>query len=103
MNLCRKLLWNIPNGGVQYSRIEEIDRIYDVLSYLNPKFDVVCGHILDNIYDVLADLNPKFDVVRGHILGQRLSLMEVYSDGTLDGHRAKLVVKGFIQIYEVDY
>ena len=43
---------------MQYSRIEEIEKIYDFL----------------------VGLNPKFDVVQGHILGQRSipSLMEVY-------------------------
>ena len=46
-----------PSDGLQYSRIEEIDRIHDFL----------------------AGFNPKFDVVRGCILGQRLitSPMEV--------------------------
>ena len=60
MNLCRELIWRDPSDGLQYNRIEEIDRIYDFL----------------------VGLNPEFDVVRGRILGQRLipSLMEVYSE-----------------------
>ena len=57
MDLCKELVWHDPTDGVQYSRIEENDKIYDFL----------------------ASLNSKFDVVRGHILGQRSipSLMEV--------------------------
>ena len=58
MDLGRELVWNSSNDGVQYSRFEEVDRIYDFL----------------------AGLNSKFDIVREHILGQRPipSLMEVY-------------------------
>ena len=57
--LWKELVRRSPSDGFQYSRIEEIDRIYDFL----------------------ANLNPKFDIVRGHTLGQRPipSLMEVFS------------------------
>ena len=67
MDLCRELVWRDPTDGVQYSRIEENDRIYDFL----------------------AGLNPKFDVVRGRILGQRPipSLMEVCSEIRLEEDR----------------
>ncbi|TYK06446.1 Beta-galactosidase [Cucumis melo var. makuwa] len=49
---------------LQYSRMEEIDRIYGFL----------------------VGLNPKFDIVRGHILHQRPipSLMEVYYEIRLE-------------------
>ncbi|KAA0048807.1 Beta-galactosidase [Cucumis melo var. makuwa] len=47
MDLCRELVWRDPTDGLQYSRIEEVDRIYDFLVGLNPKFDVVRGHILE--------------------------------------------------------
>ena len=59
MDLCREIIWNCSSDGIQHSRIEEIDKIYDFL----------------------ASLNSKFNVVRGPILGQRPipSLMEVCS------------------------
>ncbi|KAL0557503.1 hypothetical protein IC582_006047 [Cucumis melo] len=62
MSLCRD-----PTNGLQYSRIEKVDRIYDFLT----------------------GLNPKFDVVRGHILGKRPipSLMEVCSEICLEEDR----------------
>ena len=64
MDLCKELVWRDPTDGLQYSRIKEVDRIYDFL----------------------AGLNPKFDVIRGHILGQRPipSLMEVCSEIRLE-------------------
>ena len=44
------MLWNYldcPCGGVQYSKIEEVDRVYDFLPDLNSKFNVVQGRILE--------------------------------------------------------
>ena len=34
------------NDNVQYSRVAEIDRIYDFLAGLNSKFDIIRGRIL---------------------------------------------------------
>ncbi|KAL0555969.1 hypothetical protein IC582_004472 [Cucumis melo] len=67
MDLCKELVWRDLTDGLQYSRIEEVNRIYDFL----------------------AGLNPKFDVVRGRILGQRPipSLMEVCSEISLEKDR----------------
>ena len=68
----RKLVWSNPSDGLQYSRIEEIDRIYDFL---------------------LGSLNPKFDIVQGRILGQRSipSLMEVCSEIRLKEDRTSAI------------
>ncbi|KAA0041977.1 uncharacterized protein E5676_scaffold306G002040 [Cucumis melo var. makuwa] len=41
MDLFRELVWSSPSDGLQYSRIEEIDKIYDFFVGVNPKFDVV--------------------------------------------------------------
>ncbi|KAA0058395.1 Copia protein [Cucumis melo var. makuwa] len=41
MNLCREITWDCPCGGFQYSKIKEVDRVYDFLAGLNSKFDVV--------------------------------------------------------------
>ncbi|KAL4030907.1 hypothetical protein IC575_009161 [Cucumis melo] len=64
--LTRNLLMQKTSLGddLQYSRMEEIDRIYGFL----------------------VGLNPKFDIVRGHILHQRPipSLMEVYYEIRLE-------------------
>ncbi|KAA0057570.1 uncharacterized protein E5676_scaffold411G002330 [Cucumis melo var. makuwa] len=46
MDLCRETVWDIPNDGTQYAKLEEADRVYDFLVRLNPKFDNVCGRIL---------------------------------------------------------
>ena len=46
IDLCRELVWTSPDDGLQYFRIEEIDKIYDFLTGLNPKFNVVRGCIL---------------------------------------------------------
>ena len=46
MGLCREIVKNTPNDGTQNARLEEIDRIYDFLAGLNPKFDIVCGRYL---------------------------------------------------------
>ena len=67
MDLCREIVWNCPNNGIQCSRIEKVARIYVIL----------------------AGLNPKFDIVRKHILGQRPihSLVEVCSEVHLEEDR----------------
>ena len=67
-HLCRELIWDCLCGGVQYYKLEEIDRVYDFL----------------------AGLNSKFDVVRGRVLGQRLipTLMEVCSEVRLEEDRS---------------
>ncbi|KAL0543620.1 hypothetical protein IC582_018720 [Cucumis melo] len=46
MDLCRETVWDTPNDGTQYAKLEEVNRIYDFLARLNPKFDTVCGRIL---------------------------------------------------------
>ena len=46
MNLCRKTVWDTSNDGLQYARLEEVDRVYEFLASFNPKFDIVCGRIL---------------------------------------------------------
>ncbi|KAA0035962.1 uncharacterized protein E5676_scaffold349G00540 [Cucumis melo var. makuwa] len=28
MDLCREIVWNCPSNGIQYSKIEEVDKIY---------------------------------------------------------------------------
>ncbi|XP_038887073.1 ABC transporter C family member 2-like [Benincasa hispida] len=67
MDLCREIVWNCPVDGVQYLKIEEVDRIYDFLT----------------------GLNSKFDGVRSRNLGQRSmsSLMEVCSEVRLEEDR----------------
>lgn len=64
MDLCREIVWNYPCGGVQYSKFEEVDLIYNFL----------------------VGLNSKFDLARGRIIGQKLipSLMEVCSEVWLE-------------------
>ncbi|TYK23966.1 UBN2_3 domain-containing protein [Cucumis melo var. makuwa] len=46
MDLCKEAVWDTPNDGTQYAKLEEVDRVYDFLVGLNPKFDTVCGRIL---------------------------------------------------------
>ncbi|KAA0041425.1 Beta-galactosidase [Cucumis melo var. makuwa] len=46
MDLCRESVWDTPNDDTQYAKLEEVDRVYDFLARLNPKFDTVCGRIL---------------------------------------------------------
>ncbi|KAA0025328.1 cysteine-rich RLK RECEPTOR-like protein kinase [Cucumis melo var. makuwa] len=46
MDLCRETVWDTPNDSTQYAKLEEVDRVYDFLAGLNPKFDNVCGRIL---------------------------------------------------------
>ncbi|KAA0048797.1 reverse transcriptase [Cucumis melo var. makuwa] len=46
MDLCRETVWVTSNDGILYAKLEEADRTYDFLGGLNPKFDIVCGHIL---------------------------------------------------------
>ncbi|KAA0055536.1 reverse transcriptase [Cucumis melo var. makuwa] len=46
MDLCRAIVWNRPDDGVQYSKIEEGHRIYVFLTGFNPKFDIVPRSIL---------------------------------------------------------
>lgn len=46
MNMCREIVWNYPSDGIQHSRLEELDRIYDFLVGLDSKLDVVRGRIL---------------------------------------------------------
>ena len=46
MDLCRETVWDTPNDDTQYAKLEEVDRVYDFLARLNPKFDTVCGRIL---------------------------------------------------------
>ncbi|KAA0043032.1 reverse transcriptase [Cucumis melo var. makuwa] len=46
MDLCRETVWDTPNDGTQYAKLEEVDRVYYFLTGLNPKFDTVCGTIL---------------------------------------------------------
>ena len=46
MDLCTEQVWSSPSNGLQYSKIEEIDNIYDFRAGLNPMFDVVRGCIL---------------------------------------------------------
>ena len=47
MDLCIEAVWDIPNDGTQYAKLEEADRVSDFLARLNPKFDTVCGHKLE--------------------------------------------------------
>ena len=42
----QETVWDKPNGGIQYAKLEEADHIYDFLAGLNPKFDTVCDRIL---------------------------------------------------------
>ncbi|KAA0059989.1 Cysteine-rich RLK (RECEPTOR-like protein kinase) 8 [Cucumis melo var. makuwa] len=46
MDLCIETIWDTPNDGTQYAKLEEADHVYDFLTGLNPKFDIVCGGIL---------------------------------------------------------
>ena len=46
MDLYRETVWDTPNDGKQYTKLEEDDCVYGFLSGLNPKFDTVCGRIL---------------------------------------------------------
>ncbi|KAA0066678.1 UBN2_3 domain-containing protein [Cucumis melo var. makuwa] len=46
MDLCRETVWDTPNDDTQYAKLEEVDRVYDFLARLNPKFDTICGRIL---------------------------------------------------------
>ncbi|KAA0042075.1 Cysteine-rich RLK (RECEPTOR-like protein kinase) 8 [Cucumis melo var. makuwa] len=46
MDLCRETVWDTPNDGTQYAKLEEADRVYDFLAGLNPKFGTVYGRIL---------------------------------------------------------
>ena len=68
MDLCRELIWDCRCGGVQYYKLEEVD----------------C------VYDFLTSLNSKFDVVRSRILGQRpiSTLMEVCLEVRLEEDRS---------------
>ncbi|XP_038904274.1 uncharacterized protein LOC120090627 [Benincasa hispida] len=34
MDLCREIIWNCPQDGIQYSKIEEVERVYDFLTGL---------------------------------------------------------------------
>ncbi|XP_038889967.1 uncharacterized protein LOC120079712 [Benincasa hispida] len=43
MDLCREIVWDCL---VQYSKLEEIDRVYDFLAGLNTKFNAVHSRIL---------------------------------------------------------
>ncbi|TYK05159.1 UBN2_3 domain-containing protein [Cucumis melo var. makuwa] len=49
MDLCREIVWDTPNDGTQYAKLEEADRVYDFLAGLNHKFDIVCGRIFGHI------------------------------------------------------
>ncbi|KAA0049856.1 Beta-galactosidase [Cucumis melo var. makuwa] len=46
MDLCIETVWDTPNDSTQYAKLEEVDRVYDFLAGVNPKFDNVCGRIL---------------------------------------------------------
>ena len=46
MDFCRETVWDTPNYGIQYAKLEEADCIYNFLVGLNPKFDIVCGRVL---------------------------------------------------------
>ncbi|KAA0053589.1 UBN2_3 domain-containing protein [Cucumis melo var. makuwa] len=46
LDLCIETIWNTPNDGTQYAKLKEVDRVYDFLAGLNPKFDTICGRIL---------------------------------------------------------
>ncbi|KAL0545233.1 hypothetical protein IC582_020383 [Cucumis melo] len=66
MDLYRELVWRDPTDGLQYSRIEEVDRIYDFLACLNFKFDVVRGRILSqrpipSLMEVCYEIRLKED------------------------------------------
>ncbi|KAL0548962.1 hypothetical protein IC582_013441 [Cucumis melo] len=47
MDLCRETVWDTPNDGTQYAKLEQADCVYDFLAGFNPKFDTVCGRILE--------------------------------------------------------
>ena len=47
MDLYREIVWDTPNDGIQYTKLEEADRIYDFFAGLDSKFDTVCGCILE--------------------------------------------------------
>ena len=45
IDLCRETVWNTPNDGIQYAKLEEVDHIYDFFAGLNLKlilYVVVC-------------------------------------------------------------
>ncbi|KAA0054058.1 uncharacterized protein E5676_scaffold10G00190 [Cucumis melo var. makuwa] len=46
IDLYRETIWDTLNDGIQYARLEEVERIYDFLAVLNLKFDIVGGRIL---------------------------------------------------------
>lgn len=46
MDLCREIAWNCPRNGIEYYRIEEVNRIYVFLASLNLKFDIIRRRIL---------------------------------------------------------
>ena len=75
-----QLVWRDPTDGVQYSRIEENDRIYDFLAGLNPKFDVVRGRILGQI--PISSLMEVCSEIR--LEEDRTSAMNIFATPTID-------------------
>ncbi|KAA0043313.1 UBN2_3 domain-containing protein [Cucumis melo var. makuwa] len=43
----QETVWDTPNDGTQYAKLEEANRVYDFLARLNPKFDTVCSCIIE--------------------------------------------------------
>ncbi|KAA0026292.1 Beta-galactosidase [Cucumis melo var. makuwa] len=66
MDLCKKTVWDTLNDGIQYAKLEEADHIYDFPAGLDPKFDIVCGHILGqrplpSLMEVCFEVCPEED------------------------------------------
>ncbi|XP_038904284.1 stress response protein NST1-like [Benincasa hispida] len=89
MDLCHEVVWNFPVDGVQYSKIEEADRVYDFMAGLNSKFDTVWSRILghrpmSSLIEVCSEVRLEED---------RTSAMNGTTTTTLDS--AAFGVKSF--------
>ena len=78
--MFRELVHSSPSDGLQYSRIEEIDIIYDFLVGFNPKFDVVRGRILGQ-RSIPSLMEVCFEI---HLEKDRISDMNISTTPTID-------------------
>ncbi|KAA0057566.1 reverse transcriptase [Cucumis melo var. makuwa] len=80
MDLCRETVWDTPNDGTQYAKLEEADCVYDFLAGLNPKFDTVCSRILGQ-----RPLPPLMELCfEVHLEEDRTNAMGVLTTLTID-------------------
>ncbi|KAA0062424.1 UBN2_3 domain-containing protein [Cucumis melo var. makuwa] len=90
MDLYRETVWDTPNDGKQYTKLEEADCVYGFLAGLNPKFDTA---VVDrtNAMSILITLTidslplalgPKIMIV-ARIMGSRsLCVSTARNNGT---------------------